>query len=419
MSTLPPPTPPSPPVAPVTAAAAAAPARQKPSTTTIGLLAAVAVVAAGGTFLATRGDDAATVAPATTTTVAVTVAPSTMAPVIVEPSTTVGSAPESTTPATVVIPDGATELGYGVYVPAADGLEVTGDDPYTFSSDASGNRTSLQVLARDPGEDPNAVIQEYIDTWDADYDLVAYAPSVLRDPGYKGHEALRYTSVTYSVFSSDPAQENTTGVVFAIVRTDGLTVVGDLYGPQSDLSPTPYDSDTLAQSLADAPPVDDAGEWYPAVSMTPTSSHHQVVPPFAPAARITLPDDFDITTQNSNSIECSNGVQTVAAWRLDGVVDISQAVDGALAAINTTRATTAVGELSGPTGDNAGYLPLYVIDWSGTETDGSAATGRIRIVLDESTQRTVVVLVTRTDGEWDGNLEAILQWGLRGLMRID
>ena len=89
---------------------------------------------------------------------AITIPPPSTAPVVVEPSTTLDTTPESTVPETVVIPTGATDLGYGVYVPAADGLDVSGDGPYTLSSEASGNDTILQVRPREVGEDPNVLI---------------------------------------------------------------------------------------------------------------------------------------------------------------------------------------------------------------------------------------------------------------------
>ena len=132
----------------------------------IGGLAAAALVAGGVTYLATRGDDAVT-APTTVPVVstAPTNVPVTLPPTTVtEPPTTLETTLPETTPATVVIPDDATELGYGVYVPAIANVEVEGADPYTFTNTDNDEILILQALNRDAGEDPNVLLQEYIDT---------------------------------------------------------------------------------------------------------------------------------------------------------------------------------------------------------------------------------------------------------------
>ncbi|HQY15861.1 MAG TPA: hypothetical protein PLQ10_14140, partial [Ilumatobacteraceae bacterium] len=262
MSSFPPPQPPQvPPPAP-----ASGPRRRSPGLI-IGGFVAVAAAAGGATFLATRGDDSGTAQTSTPTTVAPTTSlPVSDTLVITVPNTTapVGTTIADTTPDTVVIPSDATELGYSVYVPAQADLTVEGDDPYTFTNTDTGIATILQVLNRNAGEDPNALLQEYIDTFDGDYPLIAYTASEVFEPGHLGFANVRLARVSYELYQADQSQSNVGGAVYVVVRDDGLSIVGDVYGPPEDTSLSDETYREMVASLSNAPSVGDAAPWFPA-----------------------------------------------------------------------------------------------------------------------------------------------------------
>lgn len=413
MNMLPPPQLPTPPAA----------ASRKPSAKVVGAFAAVAVVAAGGTFLLTRDDNAQpVVAPPSSTTASVTVpAPtSTVAPVVVSTSTTESSVSVTDTepppPETIVVPEGATELGYGVYVPAQDGLEVSGDDPFTFTHGANGVSTSLQVLNRDLGEDPNVLIQEYVDTFDEDYALIGYGTSTTYDSGYRGYANLRFTAVDYAIYVSDTTERNTFAKIYAVVRDDGLSLLADAYGAPGEATFSEATLDELVASLAAAPPVGEPTAWFPAEAMVPTSSSRQIDLPFPSIAKLTLAEGYEVTQSTSTAIEISDGSQTVAVTRLTGLADLEAAQSAALAAVGTTRSTTTTEAFTEAT--TYGTTHTSLAGWFGYDVDGLESSGYVKVVFDERSKRATVLLMLLREGDWNYNIMDVMTYGLTSASTI-
>lgn len=417
MSTLPPPQPPQ-------APAPALGTRRRPPGLIIGGLVAVVLVAGGATFLATRGDDdKATTRPATTpTTTPTTARPRTSSPVstlvITTPSTTaiVDSTVADTTPDTVVIPAGATELGYGVFVPVQANVTVDGDDPYTFTNTDTDIDTILQVLNRDAGEDPNVLLQEYIDTFDSDYPLIAYTASEVFDPGHLGFPNLRLARVSYELYQDDQSKPNVGGAVYAVVRNDGLSIVGDVYGPPEDEMFTDETYRAMVGSLSNAPSVGETAPWFAATPALPTSVHASVALPFPTSRHLTLAPGYEVVDQTASTITVSNGPDSLFFTRLDSLVTVD---DATAAAVQTLQSGRSVGATDAFVADSGQTLPTLRADWSGTDTDGVAITGNLWVVHDAAHGTAIVAIATHRTTQWDGNQIGVMidsvWWSLKSI----
>ena len=182
---------------------------------------------------------------ATTIVVPTTVAPTTPAP------------PEVTEVTAVGVPAGAVDLGLGVYFPLPAGWQITDDSAAPTISNGS-TSLSLQALVRPPGEDPVELLQEYIDTFDADFDRIAYSPSETF-ARLEGPLPIDEYGMAYRIFS--PSKDDgisTTGLAAVFQRGDGLSVVYDVFSTEGV-----YDVDgdsyaTFVRSMLDAPVLDDA-----------------------------------------------------------------------------------------------------------------------------------------------------------------
>ena len=200
-------------------------------------LVVVAGLAAAGAYVITNEDSSArlqvretsasdepgtTESTAPSTTIATTVAlPTTVVP-------TTSASPETTA---VGVPEGAVDLGLGVFFPIPAGWEITDDsEAPTISNGVTS--LSLQALTRPPGEDPMALMQEYIDTFDADFDRIAYNSSE-RFERLEGPLPIDEYGMTYRIYSpSEDDGISTTGLAAIFVRGDGLSVVYDVFSTE-------------------------------------------------------------------------------------------------------------------------------------------------------------------------------------------
>ncbi|MEQ1699395.1 MAG: hypothetical protein ABMA25_04755, partial [Ilumatobacteraceae bacterium] len=320
----------------------------------------------------------------------VTVPPSTMAPVIVEPTTTVETIPETvpeTVPDTVVIPDGATELGYGVYVPAMAGVEVSGDGPFTFARE-DGRQIIAQVLNRDYSEDPNDLLQEYIDTWDADYDNVVYSLSSVFEPGHLSHLNLRLAHVYYSIHQ--PGQEgNLGGLVWAVVRDDGLSLVLDQWGAGE--SPFGETYEEVITSLANAPAVGEPHEFAPGRSQVPTNSRPVIDIPFTCNCEVVAAPGYVVTATTATSVTLVHADSQMILQRVDGITSADQAQQLAVQMVQglAPSATIEQFELT------ERQLPNYFTNWH--DSGGVRAFGSVWMVFDEDAQA-VLIAISSTVG---------------------
>ncbi|MGZ4763196.1 MAG: hypothetical protein ACXV7I_12215, partial [Ilumatobacteraceae bacterium] len=159
--------------------------RQRPRTTAlIAGIVALVVLVGGGIYLITRDSSTKKIAVGVTTatdvsvTTSPTTTPATTAAATTTESVVTFSLPTFTLPiqttTTFTVPAGALDLGNKVYLPVPDGWkQISNPGNVVVLSDGTIS-LAVQVLLRTPGEDPAALVQEYTDTFDADYDAVGY-----------------------------------------------------------------------------------------------------------------------------------------------------------------------------------------------------------------------------------------------------
>lgn len=350
---------------------------------------AVAVLAGGGTYLLTRSDDVA----APTATSATTSVPA---------STIFVEGPAAT--GTVVVPDGALDLGDGVFLPLDAAVELSGDDPYTITNNTSASTMVLQVVRRQPGEDPNVLLQEYIDIFDADYTLVSYLPSETQPPGVAGFDSLRFSRVAYMLYQPELEYPNVVGEVGLWMRNDGLTVLADTYGSAaSPISDGAFQG--LIGSLAAAPAVDEPAEWFPAAARMPDTIHAAVDLPFNPTRQMVLPAGFQVVARTATSVTADNDNDIVTASGSIGVPAADAARALAVESVAGEYSGAVVGTFT-PTG--SGPRVFEKASWSGTAADGKAVTGEVWLQFDEVSQTAVIVVVAHRTDTWDANAIAMM-----------
>lgn len=382
-STPPPPPPPSSLPTPPSAVSA-----RRGSGPLIGGLVAVAVLAGGGTYLLTRSDDVATPAASTSTLGA----PATTA--FIEGPAASG---------TVVVPEGALDLGDGVYLPLDSTVTASDSDPYTITNAAAGSSMIIQVLRRPAGEDPNVPMQEYIDGFDADFTLATYLPSQTDAPGVAGYDTVRHSRVPYVLYQPDQAKPNLVGEVAVWVRDDGLTILVDIYGATADpISDGAFQG--LIGSLAAAPAINEPTGWFAAAARMPDTIHAGVDLPFNLARQMVLPVGFEVVDRSADSVTADNGNDTVTAAGRIGVLATADA--HAFAA--ETVATMYGGAPGAFVATGSGALVFEKAPWSGAAADGAAVTGEVWLQFDAASQTAVVLVVAHRSDTWDANAMAMM-----------
>lgn len=196
----------------------------------------LAVLLLTGTF---DGDDAA---PATTS-----VPPSTTLP----PTTSVlptAVPPPATLPP---VPAGAVDLGFGVYVPLAQGWQVAALGANAAQLTNGVTSVSIVVQQRPPGSTARDVLLEQATAVDAAYPAVWYGVPAVQ-PGSSGVVPSQRASVAYRAFGDGGA---TSGQAIGVARADGLTAgYAQRATPGSDSTAYPGFEELVA-SLVAAPAV--------------------------------------------------------------------------------------------------------------------------------------------------------------------
>ncbi len=238
------------------------------------LVAGIIVVVGGGGSDDSSDTTRGTRAPRTTTTDDTTTEPGTT--LATEPPTTLATEPPTTPSPTTVFtpPPGAIDLTHGVYLPLPEGWERTDEpgDEVVQISNSTGLRVDAQALQREPGEDPAAAMQEYIDLFDPDFAAAGYSPATLR--GTLGDDSeLRNIGLYYRLINPDYTGFD--GAVYLLQRTDGLTIVLDYYADRNSESMGLPDDDysALIDSILAAPPLDTPVEFAPFEPFRVTSVH--------------------------------------------------------------------------------------------------------------------------------------------------
>ena len=172
--------------------------------------------------------------PATSTTAP---APASSAPPILLPMPTTAPAPATTLPAPlpaavppVEVPAGSLDLGNGVFVPVSVGWTGTLSNGIVELSDGTVD-VLLQVLRRQPGEDPEVVVDEHVASAIDPVGTVNSGPVTMRWSTETHRPAMGY-GFFYTSF--DPAAADGKGIaggVSVFIRDVGLTLIYDVWAP--------------------------------------------------------------------------------------------------------------------------------------------------------------------------------------------
>ncbi len=331
------------------------------------------------------GDDVtAPISNATTSTVSMTTValPTTTA----TPTTTTVEA----TTTEVVIPEGALDLGDGVFVPVPDGWEGTVEDGIGTLDDGTA-WVSIQVLERLPGEDPALLTQAYVDTFDSDWSFVDYSPTrfVL---AFDTDPAVHRYDMKYWTHDEDEAI-GLLGGMSVFTRGDGLSMVLDVYtwdavNPHG-LPQQEYDQ--LFNSFVAAPIVDETVELeirdpFRVASVHPTAMIDDLI-------GFTLAEGFDVWDGGDGYVQASNGDGDIEVFALSGMADLADAVAEAKTLVGQRYSGVAFGaETDAP--EWKGWQ-RQAVGWSGTYTaNGEASTGFFNIVLDPSSGQAYAILIS-------------------------
>ena len=105
----------------------------------------------------------------------------------------------------------------------------------------------FQVLSRPAGESPLVLLQEYVDTFDADFDSVSYSQVIPAAVEPSGEAPADSNLVYYRALNADGS--GVKGVIDANRRADGLAYISDVFVPiDTDTSTIdPFPNDVLNQ----------------------------------------------------------------------------------------------------------------------------------------------------------------------------
>ena len=250
----------------------------------------VALAVGAGVLVAVSGDDDGdeadstepvdTDAPDTTQEAVVTTTTTAPTTTTEAPATTIAptlpTLPALTTaPETVPVAPGAVDLGHGVSFALPEG--------YTDSPSSTGSSHQLengtisaffQVLEREPGESVLALLQEYVDTFDTDFDSVVYSQVIPSTGSDAGQAPSDGDAVYYHALNADGT--GVRGLIEAHRRADGLAFVSDIFRDIDDDSEELFPEaslDEIYDSYEAAPLVGDTADLEPPTFTRLTSAH--------------------------------------------------------------------------------------------------------------------------------------------------
>ncbi len=370
-------------------------------------LVAVAVLAGGGVFLATRNSDgkkAVTVktTPDTTnssdttepdTAAATTVAPTTTA---LAPTTTIAvtttvatAAPTTTVPFT--LPAGAVDLGGQVFIVPPAGWTNTPDAATGANVLSDGvQKAAIEVIQRPVGEDPKALGQEYLDS----FDLAPKTVSVSQSTSYTIDGAMPASVyiVKYRIF--DAAADSGTsleGGLALFQRGDGLSVVYDLYGPPVNSMGFTSDAfSTLEKSYEAAPAIGPVSTQTlaPSFRLKPRSA-----PIFVDAnlAFTPAPGFVQSAGDGNGFATASLSDDDFVVVKFAGQASLDAALQTAEAALNASFSNITFDTVD--PGPPVGSVTREGLNWKGTYTaNGNAVLGGLDVFFDSATGNAVSIV---------------------------
>ncbi len=331
--------------------------------------------------------------PGTTVATTNTATESTEAPTTTAIDTTTTTTVIETTTTSVpipVIPDGAIDLGNYVYIPVPAGWTLSSPPGSAVTLTDATVSVSVSALTRPPGENPAAIVQEYVNTFDAGLDSIAYSPTV-NVRRLDGEPAVDVYNTYYEIYEA-AANRILAGSIQTYVRGDGLTLIYEQYGPTTATATFPIEAaDAMRLSVQKAPPVNTSVTLTPVAPFRVTSVH-----PFVQVDGLvgfTAPPGFRVITSGANRGFVTNDIEDFQVDKVTGQADTNAVVATAQSVIaqNYTGVSNSVLTVS--------ETDLYGIihgsyQWSGTYVGGNVSAGAVDVYFDPATTNAYVIFRT-------------------------
>ena len=276
-----------------------------------------------------------------------------------------------------------------MYFPTPEGWEVNHVGAANRMTIGNGTTNlTLQALVRPPGESPQVVLQEYVDSFDGAIDAVSYNPSE-HYPRIEGPMAIDHYGLTYRFF--DAAEEDgipTTGLAAVYIRTDGLTVIYDIWSHDDIYTIDDESYVEFATSMRDAPALGDTVVMaqYPPFRVT---SVHEFVPAFE-LAGYTVPPGWASATRADGNPIVTNLDGTFEMRRFEGVGSADAAAEAASLYRLSLYPDATFGQTVVGQPDFYGHERRDV-SWTGTTDGNTTISGVLTVFYDSTTDNTVAI----------------------------
>ncbi|HEX2782356.1 MAG TPA: hypothetical protein VHN36_02145, partial [Ilumatobacteraceae bacterium] len=236
-----------------------------------------------------------------------------------------------------------------------------------------------------PGENPQALLQEYIDTFSGDFDAVGLAPS--RSFNVAGSIPTAEYGVYYRTFDA-AGGASLLGGAYVFQRGDGLSAVYDVFSESATMGVPADQFATFENSFSSAPPIGDVGslDQYPTFRVNGLQQPIEVDGMLA----FTPTPSFTEISAGSGYGLARQGGEDFSVARLSGQASLDAALEQARASLNTDNTGVTFGDLV-PSPD-LGALTREGVGWNGTYSDGNPVTGGIDVYFDPATGNAVAVI---------------------------
>ena len=303
-----------------------------------------------------------------------------------------------------MIPAGAIDLGHHVYVPLPPGWTDSKSSNGLDTVSSGSSKISVQVLTRTPGENPQIVMQQYVDSFSSDYDAISVSPTV-RSAVSGGEPSYQY-GLYYKVFDQKGADGyGTHGGVFVFPRDDGLTAIWDTFANDSAMSmgATPFQDflrSFLTARVTNVPKPLQAFDSFRLKQPTPPSTVDANI-------GFSLAPGFKAVYSGSGSARATNGTYDLTVDEFRSQAGLDAALGAAEGNLNSENASVSFGDPQAY--DPFGTLTHEGIGWHGVYTDGNPVNGAIDVFVDPATSNAVVITrswYSTTDGSEPSFAEA-------------
>ena len=308
------------------------------------------------------------------------------------PSLPANTVPASTGPAepATTLPAGAIDLSAGVVVVPTGNWAVTSDqgDAFVTISDGTTNLT-VSVLARPAGQEPSIMMQEYVDTFDSQFEAVSYTAVHRSWTTESPAPAAAYT-LYYTTFDGDAEQGlGIAGAISAYLRHDGLTLVTDIWGPAGAPGTLPDDIFTpLLDSFLAARALG-AGVALPAVEEFRVSSTHPTLVVDGVAGFTPAPG-FELIPSGDGSAFVSSGRTDFEVRTFTGVTSDADALARAQQLVPDDFGDVTYSNETVHAADGHGVVQ-HGIAWEMVCGEGDTCGGVIDVFYDPSTTKAYAV----------------------------